>query len=200
MILVHGGLYEGMDACRFWDVPGITDGLRDAGLTVFAPDRLSRPVSWREDAAHLAALIPHPLAVVAGSNGCSTALRVALDHPALVLRLVLCWPATCGDSVVDGEARRGLLAAGLQPDVVDALLAGDTVRGVADRELAALTIPVAVVPSLPENIHHQRHTAEQLCWVIPQAILSDGFPEPPRPDFPPRRRAFVERLVSLLSA
>jgi pimeloyl-ACP methyl ester carboxylesterase len=200
VLLVHGGLYEGMDARRFWEVPGITGGLRDAGLSVLALDRLPRPTSWAEDAAHLAALMPGPMAVVAGSNGCSTALRLALDHPARVTRLVLCWPATCGDPAVDERSRRSLAARAVPPAAIDALLGGATIRGVADGELAALRIPAAVVPSRPENPYHQRRTAEALCALIPGAVLGDGFPEAPHPDFHTQRAAFVDSLLAHLRA
>jgi pimeloyl-ACP methyl ester carboxylesterase len=200
VVLVHGGLYEDMDARRFWERPGIAGGLRDAGLAVIAPDRTPRPADWREEAAHLAALVPRPAAVVAGSNGCSAAVRLAVDHPDAVARLVLCWPATCGDPAVDAPARRALQARGVPPAAIEALLAGETLRGVADRELAALGIPVTILPSLPTNIFHQRRTAAALCALIPRAVLGDGFTESPRPDFPAQRRAFVNHLLAVLRA
>jgi pimeloyl-ACP methyl ester carboxylesterase len=200
VVLVHGGLYEDMDARRFWERPGIAGGLRDAGLAVVAPDRPPRPADWREEAAHLAALISRPAAVVAGSNGCSAAVRLAVDYPDAVARLVLCWPATRGDPAVDGPARRNRQAKGVPTAAIGALLGGETLRGVADRELAALGVPVTVLPSRPENLHHQRRTVEALCALIPQTVLGDGFTESPRPDFPSQRDAFVEHLLEFLRA
>ena len=97
-MLVHGGLYEPMDAAAFWVRPGIMDGLSQRGLTVIAPNRIEGPTSWAEEAAHLVALntLEGPAHVVAGSNGCSAAVRLAIDHPDVVASLVLCWPATNG--------------------------------------------------------------------------------------------------------
>jgi hypothetical protein len=82
--------------------------------------------------------------------------------------------------------------------VIEVLLAGDTIRGVADHELGALVIPVTVVPSQPENPFHQRRTAEALDALLPQAVLSTGFREPPHPEFPAQRRAFVDHLRAVV--
>ena len=46
MVLVHGGLWEDMDAERFWVRPGVMRGLAAAGVEVSAPNRLPRPDSW----------------------------------------------------------------------------------------------------------------------------------------------------------
>ena len=97
---------------------------------------------------------------------------MALQHPSTVLRLVLLWPATAGDPQVDQDV----------PAHARHLLAGETVRGVIDAELATLSVPVAVMPSEPENSFHQRSTAERLVSLIPRSILIEpGFPESPRP-------------------
>jgi hypothetical protein len=61
-------------------------------------------------------------------------------------------------------------------------------------------VPVAVLPSLPENVFHRRRTAEALGALIPQAVVGDGFTESPRPDFPSQRRAFVDHLLAVLRA
>src|SRR5215207_6095672 len=102
MVLVHGGLWEDMDAERFWVRPGVVAGLAAAGVDVSAPDRWPRPDSWAAEVRHLLPLLPEDsVTLVAGSNGCSVAARLAVDHPHRVLRLVLAWPATAGDPRVD---------------------------------------------------------------------------------------------------
>ena len=53
MVLVHGGLWEDMDAERFWVRPGVVAGLAGAGVEVVAPDRLPRPDSWAAEVRHL---------------------------------------------------------------------------------------------------------------------------------------------------
>ena len=97
MVLVHGGLWEDMDAERFWVGPGVVAALEARGVLVLAPDRVSCPRSWAEEVAHLLPLLPgEPVTLVGGSNGCSVAARIAADHPERVGRLVLAWPATAG--------------------------------------------------------------------------------------------------------
>jgi pimeloyl-ACP methyl ester carboxylesterase len=194
VLLVHGGLGEGMTAERFWRRTGVVAGLEAAGCEVVAPDRPAHPGSWREEGDHLAGGLERPSAVVGGSNGCSAAVRLAVDHPGLVTRLVLAWPATAGDPDLDRHA------ALLLGDRADALLAGETLRGVADAELAALEVPVAVVPSEPPNRYHQARTVEALRRVLAAPEVGAGHPEPPAPSFPPRRGAFVAELLRLLGA
>lgn len=105
VLLVHGGLHEQMDAGRFWVAPGVAGSVAAAGYRVLLPDRrwsggaTTAPVSehtWALEGADLAAVLRHasapPALVVAGSNGCSAALRLALDQPELVAGLVLAWP------------------------------------------------------------------------------------------------------------
>ncbi len=104
VLLIHGGLGEDMDAERFWIRPGIVAGLRAAGLAVAAPDRDTCPPSWSAAADAMAGELTAPTSVVAGSNGVSVAVRLALRHRRLVDRLVLLWPATCGDPAVDAAA------------------------------------------------------------------------------------------------
>ena len=72
----------------------------------------------------MASCVDEPTAVVAGSNGVSVGLRLALDHPDLVSKLVLLWPATAGNSMVDATV----------PPAAKHLLPGDTVRGTTDIE------------------------------------------------------------------
>jgi pimeloyl-ACP methyl ester carboxylesterase len=117
-----------------------------------------------------------PVTVVAGSNGCSVAARLALEDPGRVARLVLAWPASAGDPRVDAWAR--------SLGVPEEMLVGETLRGLADVELVELGMPVAVLPS-PPNAFHQRPTADALLRLVPGAVELPGTPEPPRPEFVP---------------
>jgi pimeloyl-ACP methyl ester carboxylesterase len=177
MVLVHGGLWEDMDGERFWVRPGVVEGLAAAGVEVSAPDRLPRPDSWAAEVRHLRRALPEtPVMLVAGSNGCSVAARLALEDPDRVARLVLAWPATAGDRRVDAWAR--------SQGVPEEMLVGETLRGLADTELAELSMPVAVLPSLHNPFHH-RTTADALLRLVPGATELPGGPEPPRPEFVP---------------
>lgn len=197
LLLIHGGLWEdGMDADRFWRRPGIVSGLTRYGFDVLAPERLRRAPDWSAEADHLAAhLPPRPVTIVAGSNGCSVAVRLALMFPSRVERLVLAWPATAGDADVDARTRTGLAQLGAAPHVIEALLAGHTLRGVTDDELASLDLPVAVLPSLVANPFHQRHTVDQLCRILRQAVELPGCPEPPDPRFAEHATSFLKAIA-----
>src|SRR5947209_1282531 len=105
VLLVHGGLFDPMDGERFWVRPGIAGDLVAAGYRVLIPDRRFgsgrtsaevRVHTWAVEADDLLAVLADagaPAAhVVAGSNGCSAAIRLALVRPAVVRALVLCWP------------------------------------------------------------------------------------------------------------
>jgi pimeloyl-ACP methyl ester carboxylesterase len=200
LFLVHGGLWETMDAARFWRTPGILAGLETAGLTTIAPDRPRLAHSWSQEVDELGALLPaEPVTLVGASNGCSVAARLALAYPAAVSQLVLAWPATGGDANVDERTRAGLLQRGASGELADALLGGETLRGVADDELAGLGIPVAVLPSVPENPSHQRKTVDALLELIPGSRELPGCPEPPTPGFPPHRDALVATIVAFVS-
>lgn len=105
VLLIHGGLFDAMGSERFWQRPHIDDALIGAGFNVLMPDRrfcgrTSAPYavhSWQVEAADMLAVLraaAMPSAhVVAGSNGCSVALRFALGAARAVRSLVLCWPA-----------------------------------------------------------------------------------------------------------
>lgn len=189
VLLIHGGLGDDMTAAEFWERPGIAPGLRAAGLEVIAPDRDTSPESWTTAAANVGRAMTQPCSVVAGSNGVSVALRLAIDSPSLVERLVLTWPATAGDGRVDA----------LAPPHVRQLLTGQTVRGVTDDDLATISVPTWIVASDPPNPFHAQETAERLGALLPDAtLLPNGFPESPRPDFPDRCVEFVDTIVPLL--
>jgi pimeloyl-ACP methyl ester carboxylesterase len=187
VVLVHGGLWEDMDADRFWVRPGIVGALADRGVAVAAPDRLVHPPSWAAEVAHLLPLLPAGrVTLVGGSNGCSVVARIAIEQPERVERLVLAWPATAGDSRVDTVT----LELGAPPE----MLAGETLRGVADTELAGLRLPVAVVP-VAGSPFHQRSTVDALLALVAGAVELPACPEPPRPEFPPYRDRFVSALL-----
>ena len=114
------------------------------------------------------------------------AVRLAVQHPELVGRLVLLWPATAADPTVDAHA----------PAAVAHLLAGETLRGVTDTELANLDLPVAAMASEPENPQHRDRTVGRLLELLPDGTLIEpGFPEAPRAEFRAHLDAFTAALV-----
>lgn len=200
LLLVHGGLWDDMDAERFWHQPGIVAGLEERGCTVLAPDRLPRARSWPAEVEHLVSLLPPgPVSVVAGSNGCSVAVRLALTCPERVDRLVLAWPATAGDPVVDVRTRHGLTELGASPRIAQDLLSGEVLRGVTERELTGMKLPVGVLPSAPENPVHQRRTSLALSSLLPHPSELPGTPEPVRRDFGPYLGSFLANVTSFAS-
>ncbi len=202
LLLIHGGLWEeGMDAARFWRQPGIVAGLERRGFDVFAPDRLYQAPDWTTEASHLAQAIPDaPVTVLAGSNGGSAAARLAVNFPGTVTRLLLAWPATAGDPAIDTKERAHLMRLGATPEVVEALLAGQTLRGLTDAELASLTLPVGLLRSVPANPFHQWQTADALLRLLPQVTELPGCPEPPRPEFPSYLESFLDTVASFAAA
>ncbi|HEY7598225.1 MAG TPA: alpha/beta hydrolase [Actinophytocola sp.] len=192
LLLVAGGFWQDeIDAESFWGRTGVLDGLRAHG-EVLAPERPRRARSWAAEGDFLANLVTEPVTVVAGSNGCSAAARFAVARPQLVERLVLAWPATAHDPEVDGFTRDALRELGADDDTVEALLGGGTLRGVGDDELRGLGMPVAVVPSEPENRMHQRYTVDAIKELTGATELP-GCPEPPMPAFQPD--GFVHSVV-----
>ncbi|MGY4768172.1 hypothetical protein ACXC9Q_14770 [Kribbella sp. CWNU-51] len=213
VLLVHGGLWDAMDAEAFWGTTGVTGGLTSAGLTVLAPDRPRRPSAWGVELAALGELLANrhePLTIVGASNGCTVAALLALNFPHLVDHLLLAWPATAGDPALDARTRTGLIERGCPPDAADALLAGETLRGVTDEDLARLAadpvgaeaargrISVAVVPSVPENPAHQRKTVDALLRSIRGSRELAGCPEPPT-RFPPYLDQLVRTIVEFVN-
>ncbi|MEV6409964.1 alpha/beta hydrolase [Kribbella sp. NPDC051718] len=199
VFLVHGGLWEPMNADRFWRAPGIVAALEARDVSVLAPDRAQSPASWTEEVAVLRKRLPQePVVLVGASNGCSVAALLAIEHPESVERLVLAWPATSGDPVVDERTRAGFTSRGASAAIAEELLAADTLRGVRDEDLALLSIPVAVLPSVPENPSHQRKTVEALLRLIPGSRELTGCPEPPTPDFPPHKDELAGTLAAFI--
>ncbi|MEV0800597.1 hypothetical protein AB0I34_23095 [Kribbella sp. NPDC050281] len=208
VLLIHGGLWDAMDANAFWGTTGVIGGLASHGVTVLAPDRLKRPSGWDAEVTALGERLRNlrlppgdsGLTIVGASNGCPVAARLAMEHPDLVERLLLAWPATGGDAAVDARTRAGLIEFGCPPEVVDGLLAGETLRGVTDAELTGLArIPVAVLPSVPENPSHQRKTVDALLRLIQGSRELAGSAEPPLPTFPPYLDQLVRTIVEFVN-
>jgi len=201
IVLVHGGLYDDpvMTASDFWIATGVAGALAKAGVEIIMHERPSEPTTWAEEGEALAVTIEaaghQRAAVVAGSNGCSAAMRLALDRPELAARTMLCWPATSGDHVIDGLASV-IIADVHDDDIATGLLAGAPIRGVTPEELAGLEREVVIYPSLPENKIHQRVTVFELLDVIPDAILVGGSPEPTDDAF----AGFLDEYVAVLTA
>jgi len=117
----------------------------------------------------------------------------------MVKALILCWPATAGDAAVDELSAHTLREMTVSDDEITALLDGETLRGVSDRELCHLTVPVVIVPSDPPNPSHETHTVVGLLDLLPHAEQAPGFPETPQPWFPLRRQAFIDELSSIVT-
>jgi pimeloyl-ACP methyl ester carboxylesterase len=137
------------------------------------------------------------VSAVGGSNGCSTAARLAITHPGLVQRIAFCWPVTVGQdhaqelSLADHISRRS------DGQVAAALLGGETLRGVLDGELTSLAAPVAVMASEPENPVHRRATARALLRLSVDAVELPPMPEPPTTGFEPPK--FADAIVRWLA-
>lgn len=168
-------------------------------VTVLVHDRPAEPTSWVEEAEALAATIEAAghdrVALVAGSNGCSAALRLLIDRPELVARTMLCWPATAGDPVID-ELARIIITDAQNETAANALLTGYPIRGMTSQELAAIDGEVVIYPSMPENKAHQRRTQTELLTTIPGVILIGGSPEPYDESF----GEFIEGFVNVVEA
>jgi pimeloyl-ACP methyl ester carboxylesterase len=198
VLLIHGGLWEDTGADWFWRRTGVIDGLAGRGFTVIAPDRLRRATSWSAEASHIASvpeLADGPVTVVGGSFGCAVAVRLALDFPPLVGRLVLAWPASTADQFARIRFRAALARQGAPPAVLDALLGTETLPGATDDELRTLAGPTAVVPSAPPNPLHPRSAVDTLLRLLPSAVELPGYPETPRPEFESQLESFVETLA-----
>lgn len=203
VFLVHGGLWEAMDAEAFWGTTGITDGLSTAlapdGMEVLAPDRPQQASAWDVEVAALGEQLakrPGPVRIVGASNGCTVAVLLALRFPELVDRLLLAWPATGDDAAANERAHAGMVKRGCPPAAADELLAGGILRGVTDEQVASLTrIRVAVLPSVPENPSHQRKTVDALLRSIRGSRELAGCPEPPTPAFRKNDPPYLDQLL-----
>jgi pimeloyl-ACP methyl ester carboxylesterase len=196
-LLIHGGLWEdGMDARRFWGIPGIADGLVDAGHAVLLPDRLPRPADWAAETDYLLPGVPEgPLNLIAGSTGCTVGLRLVLALPGRFTRVVLVNPASIGMPEPAAKTRERLTAQGASQRTVRALLTGETLLGVTDAHLRSLELPVAVVPSVQEDPWHRRETVDALLKLLPDATELGVCPPPPHPDFAGHRDRFLREVT-----
>ena len=201
IVLVPGGLYDDppMTGQQFWVATGVAPALARLGVEFTVHERPAAPRSWTEEAEALEQTIATAghdrVGLVAGSNGCSAALRLVVDRPQLVERVMLCWPATAGDPVID-ELARVIIDDTHGSEAVDALLAGSPVRGVSETELASIDIECVVHPSMPANKIHQRSTVIDLLAAVPGAFLVGGSPEPPDAGF----ADFVDSLAATIAA
>jgi hypothetical protein len=197
LLLIHGGLWEDIGADWFWRRPGILAGFERLGFTVVAPDRLRRPASWAADAEHVLAAVPggEPVTVVGGSFGCSVAVRLALDSPGRVSRMVLAWPASLGDQFAAIRMRASLARLGASARVLNALLGSETLPSATDAELGTIAAPVGVIPALPPDPVHPRGTVDALLRLLPSATELPGCPEAPRPEFPPHLESFLASVA-----
>ncbi|HEY4021053.1 MAG TPA: alpha/beta hydrolase [Pseudonocardiaceae bacterium] len=200
LLLVHGGLWEDIRADGFWG-PGVVAGLAERGQHVLAPDRPYRAPSWSVEAQALSDEVPEAgsVRVLAGSNGCSAAVRFALAEPGRVDALILAWPPTAGDPEVDQRQRQAFAELGATDAVIDDLLAGETLRGVTDAELAAISARTAIVPSDVDGRAHPLRTVDALCRLIPSAVRLPPCPESPRPEFPAHRNDFLDAIVDFVA-
>ena len=198
MLLIHGGLWDDTGADFFWRRTGIIDGLFERGLDVIAPERLRRATDWSAEARHIAGTTgdERGLTVVGGSFGCAAAVRLALDFPLVVGRLVLAWPAALADQFTTVRMRAGLSRQGAHGGTLDALLGDTTLPGASDDELTELAIPVGIVPAVPPDPLHVRSTVDALLRLLPLATELPGCPEAPRPEFPPYREAFLDAVTA----
>jgi hypothetical protein len=202
LVLVAGGLFEPRGPERFWHDPGVAGALSRLGYEVHTPQRPAGCTSWAGEADALRAAVEavgRPVGLVAASNGCSAALRAALAVPALVDRLVLCWPATGDDAEIDAAVRRSLGERGVPDASLDILLDGEAVRGVHPTELRGLACPTTLVPAEPEDPFHQTRTVAWLRHQLPRVAIGLGTPPSPTPAFAGHLGAFVGLLDVVLT-
>lgn len=189
-----------MSAARFWVETGVVGALADRGVEVLTPERLGEPLSWEQDADHVAEQLRSEgtgaLSIVGGSNGCSTAARLAIAHPGLVRRIAFCWPVTVGQDHQYEKSLADKISARSGDQAAAALLGGETLRGVLDHELTSLAASVAVMASKPENLVHRRATARALLRVSTGSIELAPMSEPPMTGFEPE--AFADAIAAWL--
>lgn len=66
VFLIHGGLWDSMDAERFWRTPGVVAGLESRGLSVLAPDHPPKADGWSAEVTALSKLLPDERFVLSG--------------------------------------------------------------------------------------------------------------------------------------
>jgi pimeloyl-ACP methyl ester carboxylesterase len=200
IVLIHGGLNEGMTARKFWIETGVIEAFIRLGYRVWAPDRVRGPGSWAEEARHLAGEMDRmdSAHLLAASNGCSAAARLAVDAPDRIRSLLFCWPATAGDPQIDGRTRRSIIEAGGTQEAADVLLSGEILRGMAETELSALPIPVGIIAADPPDLYHQRKTVDRLLAIIPSVIELGKFPHPFAPGFQEALPSFCRAVGNFL--
>jgi pimeloyl-ACP methyl ester carboxylesterase len=119
VLLIHGGLMDPMDGERFWITPGVVGDLAAAGYRTLVPDRRFHAgrtsadfgvAGWGVEVDDLLAVLDaagiERAHVVAGSNGCTAAVRLALRRSRRVRSLVLCWPAAAENQWYDAQFER----------------------------------------------------------------------------------------------
>ena len=74
-------------------------------------------------------------------------------------------------------------------------MAGQTLRGVTDAELAGLEVPVALVRAPDDSPAHRPHTADGVARLTGAHDLG-VFDEPPRPRFAAQRAAFADVVAA----
>ena len=202
LLLIHGGLWEDIGADWFWRRQGIVAGFERLGFTVVAPDRLRRPGSWAADAEHVLAAVPggEPVTVVGGSFGCSVAVRLALDSPGRVSRMVLAWPASLSDQFAAIRMRASLARLGAPARVLNALLGSETLPSATDAELGTVAVPVGVIPAVPPDPFHPRGAVDSLLRLLPSATELPGCAEAPRPEFGPHLESFLASVAGFASS
>jgi hypothetical protein len=197
LLLIHGGLWEDIGADWFWRQPGIVDGFERLGFTVVASDRLRRPASWAADAEHVlaAGIRGEPVTVVGGSFGCSVAVRLALDSPGRVSRIVMAWPASLSDQFAAIRMRASLARLGAPARILNPLLGSETLPSATDAELGTVAVPVGVIQAVPPDPFHPRGTVDSLLRLLPSATELPGCPEAPRPEFAPHLESFLASVA-----
>ena len=200
LLLLHGGLWEDMTPDRFWNAPGVVDGLSAAGFDCVAPQRPARPTSWAVELDRLRPCLPEGRFTVIGAcNASTTAVELALAHPDRVTGLLLAWPATCGNPTLDARAAEHLRGLGASDTVIDSMLSGQTLRGLDDDRIARLALPTALIPAPAASPTHQRETVESLARLIPGSTILPVFPETPRPEFAAARDDFLNTVTGWLT-
>ncbi len=79
------------------------------------------------------------------------------------------WPDTVGDAPLDARLRVALAEQDAEPDTVTNLLSRLTLPGVSDEQIAALPMPVSVMPHPRSAATHQCRTVRSFLGLLPAA-------------------------------